>query len=75
MYGASLARVARGTRKPSSNETWSLGSMRLWRPGLVLGGGIPLFADAARQDALELVEAKTHKSGVVQLYYEPKKKN
>ena len=51
-------------------------------PGLVvileaaaLGGGIPLFANAERQDPLELVEAKTHKSGIVQLFYEPKKKN
>ena len=42
---------------------------------IVLGGGIPLFANAERQNPLELVEAKTHKSGIVQLYYEPKKKN
>lgn len=41
---------------------------------VVLGGGVPLFADAARQDVLELVEAKPYKSGIVQLYYEPGKK-
>ena len=38
---------------------------------IVLGGGIPLFADGERQDVLELVEAKTFsRSGVVLLSYQ-----
>ena len=39
---------------------------------IVLGSGIPLFADASRQDLLALVEAKSHPSGIVQLSYERK---
>ena len=39
---------------------------------VVLGGGIPLFATASRQDRLRLVEAKPYPSGIVLLSYEPK---
>ena len=40
---------------------------------IVLGGGIPLFADASRQDSLTLVEARPFPSGIVQLSYESKR--
>ena len=37
---------------------------------VVLGGGIPLFADAPGQDSLRLLDAKSYSSGIVQLSYE-----
>lgn len=37
---------------------------------IVLGGGIPLFADSPRQDRLRLVRARPFPSGIVQLEYE-----
>ena len=38
---------------------------------VVLGSGIPLFADAEGPEVLRLVEAKSYASGIVQLNYEP----
>ena len=38
---------------------------------IVLGGGIPLFAEAAGRDELRLLEAKPFSSGAVMLTYEP----
>ena len=70
-----------------SKRLWLLGGGRLAasfrRQGLitrciisvvpvVLGGGIPLFADAPGQSSLNLLDAKTHSSGIVQLSYEMK---
>ena len=37
---------------------------------VVLGNGIPLFADAEGPEVLRLVEAKSYPSGIVQLNYE-----
>ena len=39
---------------------------------VVLGGGIPLFADAREQDSLELLDVKEYPNGIVQLDYKPK---
>ncbi len=38
---------------------------------IILGTGIPLFATAAGQDTLRLIEAKPYPNGLVQLSYEP----
>jgi dihydrofolate reductase len=47
-----------------------LSSRRITVVPVVLGGGIPLFADAPRRDRLTLIEARPYPSGVVQLSYE-----
>jgi hypothetical protein len=38
---------------------------------ILLGSGIPLFANVSRQDGLKLIEANPFPSGIVQLNYEP----
>lgn len=38
---------------------------------VVLGGGVPLFPDLKEKIPLKLVEARTFRSGVVGLHYEP----
>lgn len=38
---------------------------------VVLGGGIPLFADSQGRDSLELQESLPHPSGIVTLRYKP----
>ncbi len=38
---------------------------------VILGGGIPIFAAAAGQDSLKLIELKPYPSGLVQLTYQP----
>ena len=38
---------------------------------ILLGSGIPLFANHSSQERLRLVEAKSFPSGIVQLNYEP----
>jgi dihydrofolate reductase len=40
---------------------------------VILGGGKPLFADIQNKVKLQLVDSKTHPSGVVVLTYQPKK--
>jgi dihydrofolate reductase len=40
---------------------------------LILGSGKPLFQDIKHKMRLQLVESKTHPSGVVVLYYQPRK--
>ena len=79
---AQLVRSLQGSKR-----LWLLGGGRLAasfrREGLItqciisvvpviLGGGIPLFADAPGQASLSLLDAKTHSSGIVQLSYEMK---
>ena len=74
-------------QQPGKN-IWFLGSISLmqtfmqldlideYRFGInptVLGRGKPLFSDINHQISLKLVEAKTFKSGVVTLRYEPKR--
>src|SRR5437588_3081929 len=39
---------------------------------VILGGGKPLFQDIKRQVKLKLVQTKTHPSGVVVLFYQPR---
>lgn len=39
---------------------------------ILLGAGIPLFADADGSDSLELLEAQTYPSGIVMLTYQPR---
>lgn len=38
---------------------------------VVLGGGIPLFAEGGQLEQLELIEARPYPDGVMQLTYEP----
>ena len=40
---------------------------------IMLGGGIPLLAAGPRIDTLTLTEVKSYPSGIVQLWYEPRK--
>jgi dihydrofolate reductase len=40
---------------------------------LVLGSGKPLFEDIKHKTKLKLVNTKTHPSGVVILFYQPRK--
>ena len=76
--------VVRGLRNETGKDIWLCGGADLaatfWREGLIdelvlkvnpvlFGSGIPLFAGAIRQRALELVDSMVYRNGVVLLRY------